>query len=426
MSYPVTYSGRLVAASTSASAMAPALAPPLRLSRLGALVIMLPLIFQVFHYIVDVPPLYAVSKALPLLLSPLAIVAFCFCRLPYRGWFVALGLYALLVTPVVSALDFGEGFSATLTTQIKLLPITYYFAFFAILWVVQPTYDELVSAFVGVGVVSLALLPLLWATVPEAAYYGSDEQTKLFNFEPLRGFRITLPTYFIEIFILYLNRRFWVTKAPGDLLLMALSFVPLVLFNKERAVIGGLAAVVVLVGLAGQPLRRKVMFVAVAAAIVICVMIFWNVSAGLAQDDSVAVRQGSYRIAWDALNDQPLGWLIGLGTMSHFRMESFRQLYGHFFYLADIGLLGVVYEYGLIGCLLFLTIYSKILLYFRRGLAATRDPFLFAFRDHIWFQLLTAFVSPITYAPAEWAAVLALFVYFRRRIEQRLPLPRLG
>src|SRR5580704_8393195 len=243
MSYPVTYSGRLVAASTSASAMAPALAPPLRLSRLGALVIMLPLIFQVFHYIVDVPPLYAVSKALPLLLSPLAIVAFCFCRLPYRGWFVALGLYALLVTPVVSALDFGEGFSATLTTQIKLLPITYYFAFFAILWVVQPTYDELVSAFVGVGVVSLALLPLLWATVPEAAYYGSDEQTKLFNFEPLRGFRITLPTYFIEIFILYLNRRFWVTKAPGDLLLMALSFVPLVLFNKERAVIGGLAAV---------------------------------------------------------------------------------------------------------------------------------------------------------------------------------------
>lgn len=425
MTYPAAYPDRAPAAPARASASART-APAIRASRIAALVIVLPLIFQVFHYIVDVYPLYALSKALPLLLSPLAVAAFCLCRLPYRGWFVALGLYAALLTPVVAALNFGEGLNATLTTQIKLLPITYYFAFFAILWLLQPSYDELVSVFVALGVVSLALLAILWATVPQASYYGTDEETKLFSFDPLRGFRITLPTYFIQVFILYQNRQFWASKHPRHLLLMALSFAFLVLFNKERATIGGLGAMVVLAGLSGQPLRRQVAGVAIVAIVAVSLAIFMNVFVSLAHDDSVTVRQGSFHIAWDALNAQPLGWLIGLGTVSHFRAESFNQLYGHFFYLADIGLLGVVYEYGIIGCLLFLIIYSKILIYFRRGLATTRDPFLFAFRDHIWFQLLTAVVSPITYAPAEWAATLAIFVYFRRRLEQRLSLPRLG
>ncbi|MBV9863507.1 MAG: hypothetical protein JO267_15320 [Alphaproteobacteria bacterium] len=395
-----------------------------RLWQVAVLLCVLPLIFQSFHYVVDVRPLYLLSKIMPMVLAPFAVAAFLFGRLPYRGWFVALGLYALLVTPILSAINFGEGGVAALSTQIKLLPISYYFSFFAVLWLLRPSYDELVRSVVLLALVSLALFPLLWAVTPEWTYYQSDEETKVFLYDPERGFRIVVPPFFVEIFIFYQNRRFWATRRPLCLVLVACSFVMLLLFYKERTTIAGLFAVVLFAALAGQSLSRKAVLCVVMAAlagIAVGIGIFSNLS----ESGSLTVRQGTIAIALAALNHEPIGWLIGLGTVSHFREESFIQLYGHTFFLADIGVLGIIYEYGVVGCLLFAAIYVKILQYFRTRLAFTEDPFLFAFRDQIRFQILTAIILPITYAPAEWAATLGLFVYFRRRIEERLQ-PRLG
>jgi hypothetical protein len=406
--------------------MSAATATDPRPARVIALVVALPMIFGTFQYIIDVYPLYALSKVLPILLSPLALVALVRYRLPERGWFVALGLYAALVTTLASGIDFGGSFTDALATQTKLLPASYYFSFFFILVHLRPSYKELLWAFMILGLGSLASLVLMWVLVPDHMYY--IVQTKLFIYDKERGYRITLPNFFINIFIFYQVRLFVARRRLYHLLLAMAGLAAMLYFIKERTEITGVFVVASMALLSGRSLSQKIVFIVVVAIVGVVGVSAIGYFVGLAHSSgSVTVREGTIRIILNQLGQRPIGWLIGFGTLSPLATRTLSEIYQHSFFLADVGWLGIVFEYGILGASLIAIILWRMVVYFRRHLAFARDPLLDALYDEIWYQIVTSVVLYMIFTPSEWAAMLSLFVYFTRRIEEwGGALPRTG
>ncbi|MBV8888079.1 MAG: hypothetical protein JO305_00240 [Alphaproteobacteria bacterium] len=395
-------------------------APALRPSRVAALVVILPFIFESFHYIYDVGPLYALSKAMPILLSPLAIYGLLRYRLPATGWFLAFGLYAILVTPFLSALNFGGTFAMALAAQTHALPVSYFFSFFVILWALAPTHRELTAAVRMLGIASVVILAVLWVTVPAAMYHLGD-LSKLFVYDEERHYRIYMPLFFITVYVFLEYREFLQMRRPLNLLWIALSMVALIMFDKERAAIAGLFAMFLIVALTSQGRwPRRILVFGVAALIAIPIAYAVADAVGyfttLPESGSLTERQLEFDIAQHALAQQPSGYFIGLGTVSPLSERTYEDIFGHDISLADIGWFGILYEYGGFGVALILMLIGQALAYYRRYLAYLRDPLLQAFQDQLWYTLLTSIIYDVMLAPGEWAASFALFVYVGRQV----------
>jgi hypothetical protein len=90
------------------------------------------------------------------------------------------------------------------------------------------------------------------------------------------------------------------------------------------------------------------------------------------------------------------------------------QLFGNrMFFLADIGWLGVAFEYGVIGALLMLLVHLA-------GLrAATKwscadDPLSYALADYVLYLIVVSAVYSVVFTPGELTTVLALSYYLAR------------
>ena len=95
--------------------------------RLLPLLLVAPLFLQSFHYIVDVRPLYLLSKAWPLLTLPLAMLGV--LEEPrHRPLLLATIAYVLLVPPVMTMLNFQQSYLSAATGMVKLLPFSCYFS----------------------------------------------------------------------------------------------------------------------------------------------------------------------------------------------------------------------------------------------------------------------------------------------------------
>ena len=67
-----------------------------------ALLVALPMFGQSFHYMIDLPPLYVLSKGWPVLTAPLALFALVRLSLPLQVLYGVLLAYVLGLTPLMS------------------------------------------------------------------------------------------------------------------------------------------------------------------------------------------------------------------------------------------------------------------------------------------------------------------------------------
>jgi hypothetical protein len=132
------------------------------------------------------------------------------------------------------------------------------------------------------------------------------------------------------------------------------------------------------------------------------------------------VRWGTVTDALDFLGTNPLHWIFGVGTLSPLDPAGLITWFNHFFFLADITWLGVVFEYGLIGAALILLLPIRGLMLSRsaafgssRSAAASspRPELLLSLRDYLLYALLISPLYPLTLSPGEIAIILAIFVF---------------
>lgn len=390
--------------------------------KLLALLLAAPLFLQSFHYVIDVYPLYLLSKGWPLLTLPLALLG-AVEEPRLRPLLLATLAYVLLLPPLMTMLNFAQSYASAVTGVVKVLPFTYYFSAGWLLRRLRPSAAELQRCFAWLGALNLGLLALLWLVVPDSAYRSGaigEEVSKLFLWDPERGNRITLPLVFGLIFIFLQARQALRGGGWWRLSLSLAAVALLVLVYKQRTVIG---CVVVLLGWAvfaeasprGRLLLGWLATVAAAAGLGLTALNGWTPDTG-ALGGSLTARQLTIEIALRFLADNPLRWLLGAGALTRASDISFAEYFQHAnFYLVDIGWLGVLFEYGVIGSGLLLAVYLAALRLGGRVPHPAGAPLVPALTDYCRFLLLSSPILSVVWAPGEVCSILAVFVYLERQ-----------
>jgi len=397
-------------------------AQPVERTRLRfiALLCMMPLFSQSFYYLLPVAPLYYLSKVWPILMLPAAVWALMRWEPQSRTIYVVWLAYAVGFTPLVSMMQLGAGFFDALTTTVKVWPFTYYFSLLGVLLWLRPTARQLERAVLGLGVGTFVLMTLLWLLAPASWYTIDATNSKFFIYETERGNRIYMPMFFGYLLLFYLGRRLAARVQVRTGAMVAAGFGLLLWINKQRTSIGGAALVVMLT--ACPPRWRRLAFGGATIAVcVAAVFVFAGAGSNFIESlgNSLFVRQNSLTIAVEYLGDDPLRWLFGVGATTRFSGITLAEIFkSEQFYLADIGWVGVVFEFGLVGAVLVAAVYATGLFVTARA-AASGDPFLQALSSYVLFMIVTSAVYSVVFTPGELATVVAMSEYLARYAPER-------
>lgn len=397
--------------------------------RLLALLFVLPMFGQSFHYMIDLPPLYFLSKSWPVLTAPLALLALVRLSLPLQVLYGFLVAYVLGLTPLLSMIYFGTGLVDAVATTAKTLPFLYYFSTLGLLLLLRPRPETVVRALVWLGAATFILMALLWVVIPADFYKSDPAESKLFLFEAERGYRIFMPMFFGTIFLFYLTRRAFARQEIATIVLLLVCFALMVLIYKQRTVILAVLLTIGLIALAASSGWRRGLLLlfgtagGLLAAGFIYAHFLERIEAALGA--SLTIRQLSITIATDYVLSNPLVMWFGAGSVTRISDNNLQTILGNAqFYLADIGWLGIIFEYGLVGASLILAVYVASLRRIRRIGAGTHYSMMTAaLGDHIVLMLITSLVYSLVFTPGEMAMALALATYLGLHSDTPVPRP---
>ncbi|WP_241024654.1 hypothetical protein [Paraburkholderia sp. Ac-20340] len=403
---------------TSTARSAPVFsAEPARARVLLWLLALLPLFGQTFHYISALAPLWALSKAFPILSLPAALRLAGHPRFPVTRQILISFAWLVLFPSFAAMFYFHEGFFTSITAQVKLLPLLYFFSFLALLLTLEPTLHELERSFIVAGMIVIGALILMWAVVPDS-WYRDDYvigQSPFFTAD-MRGHRIRMSMYFPIILLFFCYRRAFFERHLGYLLGAAVAFAVTLLIVKTRAMIIGIMGVLIInTFIWSRPMARVGLLVCGPFALVGMFSAgYLATTFNLNSANGFDTRRISIDLASRFLGNEPMRWLFGVGTISPTSRDSLFDYFHHFFFLADITWLGIVFEYGLVGALIILLYQVRGMMLYRRLRAKVDDDFLGSLFDYLVYILVISFFYPPTLTPGETAVILAIFVYIWR------------
>lgn len=375
------------------------------------LILLLPMFGGVFTYVVDAPPLYLLAKAWPVLTAPLAVLAVWRLSPPYQPLVLTALAWLLGVTPFISVIQLGNDVFGALASTAKIWALTGALSAAASLWLVRPSPQDLTRAVVALAVVTFGFLILAWLFAPDILFQQGIEDTKVFLSDAERGRRINAPMMFGILALFLINRSFWSRPALWKAALILLGVVAMVVMYKQRAQIGG---VVVGLGLGALLSLRRWQGPALLATAAVVIAAATPVVLWLGQDvtdslgGSLSMRQIEAEHALAFLNDQPWRWITGVGSATRVGNVTLGDIVGTpFFFPSDLGWLGVVFEYGVIGAGLMLALHLfAIRLAWQ---AAQRGQVIgAAVLDYAVFLLVVSPVVSVVLSPGELATVMAL------------------
>ena len=326
--------------------------------------------------------------------------------IPHKALLTVVLCWLLVITPLMGILRLGNSFVDAMATTVKVWSFTYVFAVAGMLVLLRPSIEVLRRVIIGLGVATFVIMSVLWVVVPESAYGGGDLDTKLFMIDVERGFRIYMPMYFGVMLMLYLNRSAWMRfawwKPIGVLIALAL----MLTIYKQRAAIASAVLALVLGGVLSMKRWRFAGIAVIGVAACAGAILFMarsqnSVELANSLGASLAVREVSVSTAWNYLSADPGRWILGVGGTTRLGDVTLGKLFNNpMFFLADIGWLGVLFEYGAVGVLLMLLVYVIGL---RSALVWARsdDPLSQAFADYIVYLLASSVIYSAVFTPGE-------------------------
>jgi hypothetical protein len=384
---------------------------------LWILLAILPLFGQTFQYVLDVPAFYFLSKFWPLLTLPLAILGMAALEMPFKALLLFSYTWLYGVSPIVSVLELGNSFGGAVATTIKIWSLTTVFGLAYLLAMLKPSRAQLTVAIVSLGVLTFVMLAALFWLVPFSVYSESITETKLFLYDLDRGKRVYIPMYFGFMAIFVANRSFWDRPRLWKAAAIVVAFYLLSTMYKQRTSIVS-AGLVMVLGAVLNMKRGRIMgliMLGVVAAYAAIPLFSYLTSKelGVSLGGSLSVRQLEFAAATDFLNAKPWRWFVGVGSITRGGDFTLANVVGaNAFYLADLGWLGVAFEYGLVGAALLLLLHLAGL-YVTARAADRADPITRALMDYVIFILLSSSVYSVVYAPGELMTCMGLAYYYR-------------
>ncbi len=395
------------------------------------LIFSLPMFLQAFHYMIDAGPLYYLSKVWPVLAFPLGFWSLRGRLLLSQQTVYGLTLvYVAGVTPALSMLHFGNSVFDALATTAKIWPLTYYFSALGGLLLLKPGANRLRKSVLTLGAATFAAMWGLWFLVPHSSYASDTSVTKLFLFDYERGYRIYMPMIFGLLLMFFSARRAlsalgaWAWWGP-----VIFGLFSLLVIYKQRTTIT--AAVLVLGLIVLRRLPRRVVVWVTGGAGILGLLAILAVTLGrggqmetlaTSLGSSLSVRLDSVSMAAGYLFTSPSSWIFGLGSTTRFSQVTLNDIFGSdLFYLADIGWLGVVFEYGAVGALLIALIYALgIRSALRRGPMVEGTP-AGDFRHAVGDMILMVCVETAIYSPVFTPGIVATLMAFLIYLDGEIP-----
>lgn len=150
--------------------------------------------------------------------------------------------------------------------------------------------------------------------------------------------------------------------------------VTLLLVNAPRTLLASaLLAIVLYAAFFSRPLRARFSVLLLPPVALLAVLSLPRIGDMFARsfegDLSYRVRLQSTRIAWESVRNYPF---LGLGQDSS-RSVTYQDMFGENFYPGDVGLLGVAFQWGLLGLLLYLLLTAWLFVHLLKKLWAPPD-----------------------------------------------------
>ncbi|EHL96958.1 hypothetical protein HMPREF9946_04490 [Acetobacteraceae bacterium AT-5844] len=381
---------------------------------------LLSLFFQIFHYKVEAGPLYALSKGWPILAAPLTLYGMFTLRLPDGPLYLVLLAYTLGFTPVLSLVYFPVGLVDALLSSIKAWPLTYYFAVPAALVLLRPSEREIRRAAVTFGIATFAVMWLLWVTIPASRFQPTVAGANLFSWDEGRGMYIRMPMMLAELTIFWMGERLVRERKLWQLAVLVGAIASMVIIYKARLPTGVTIIVLTMIMVFRLPANWLWGLAAVGMLPFVAIVIIYGPGVpellGHIFDESLFIRLRSVVIAWDWITGSPFRLLLGSGSISSFSELTLADVFGSAdFWLTDIGWLGVLMEYGMIGTGMIVYIHYRA---FRTALAVRNgNAFRAALADYVLFEILCSAIYSVMYAPGGVVTTAALAWWLKMRDE---------
>ncbi len=382
--------------------------------RVGAtlgLVLALPMFAGLFAYVVDVPPLYGLTKIWPVVTAPLALFAAWRLRPDFQPVLLIACAWLMAATPLIGVSQLGNDVVGAVASSVKVWPLIGALGLTGILSLASPTEADLRCAVIVLAVLTFAFLIDAWLFAPEALFHQTIEDTKVFLTDPERGRRINAPMMFGILGLLLVNRAFWRHPAVWKAATVLLGLVAMILFYKQRAQIGGAVAVLGLAGaLSLGRWRGPVIACGIAVLIACAAPVSWWLGQNAADSlgGSLSMRRIEAEAAVRFLNDAPWRWITGVGSATRIGDVTLGDIVGTpFFFPSDLGWLGVIFEYGVIGAGMMLALHLIAIRMAWQAAKGGGDLARGVF-DYAVFLLVVSPVVSVVLAPGELAVILAL------------------
>ncbi len=400
-----------------------------RLRYMLMLCAMLPMFGQVFHYMIDVGKVYYISKFWPLMVLPFGIYALFRLKTRFAGYYLACVAYVLCVTPVMSIVWLGNDFGDAITNSVKVWPLTYYFSLLGILVWFDIKNEELAVSLLILGGATAATMLALWYFTPWYYYTWDPLVSRLFLKDLSRGNHIFFPITFLLITTFYATYEVIRRPRVWHVLFIALSlYIQFAIFKQRTAVA---SCLVVMGGLFLFRLPRLVRSVTIGVGFTVAIMGSVYILTRLDQillkfGGSLTVRQTSMGLLQKYLGDRPLRWVLGAGGASRMGSVTMEDIVGRKdFWLTDLGWAGVLFEFGVLGTLMMMTLFGVALWW------TARQPAVGGPRERATIGAVVAYIAYLTissviysfvYAPGELASMTALLLYMTCKTQTDEPL----
>ena len=402
---------RSLAASRGAS-----LRSAVRVVLLGAVFLGL---FQPFYYLIDFYRLYVVAKAIfpafALAFGYVLMLAFLLTRsaYPYTTTIVGAFLYLVITAALASKWNFDQSLFYGLTAETKLIPLAFYF--FALF---------LFRRFaVQISELDLVLALLAWSTVLIGAYLKffvdpssvANEHGILVLYDEIRGYRYNLPLVFIELYALIAFRKAAETRSVIAGAQVAFFLIYLFWIAEQRTSVFGLVAVMLIATLTyGAIARTTIMLV----CLLLAAALFHSLSTSYFAFATIAAalqfRLNTAATIVSFLGDDPARWLFGAGNLSPLAGTTLQDIYGQNFWPADVGWVGVLFEFGILGVIVIVGMYVLLWRESERYATHTHPYLLLGLKDYVRKMILLSILIPVVpFLSGVFATLLALVVYYR-------------
>ena len=334
-------------------------------------------------------------------------------------WIVCFGLLLPLLSAFMANAKFGQPILYGLLEERRSFLYLLFFPALFLMIKARPTQEELERFFLVSGLACVLVGYLYYLGVlPENNDVTFNVDDKDYGLNPLRPNRFSIGAAYVSVCAYMLMYRIRRAYSLGSVLLLLLfaSYLWLVLQTRNTMLMWALGGIWIF-------RRRWGVLLKTGVAVIGIVLVAYFIAPDFFNDQyeqfnallGEATTDGGVRVTTSdiVLREVPANYYVGMGALSLQWQNGFARLYNAYFYLSDVGLLGVFYRFGFLTPIIVLFYYFGYWRVMRK--CRNKGDLLSGLQLDFTLNALNFFLSTsIMYGGDLSGLALAAFVYFAR------------